>query len=98
MSDAGWAEKKADSQTCPQCAEQYGMGDSGDIVHVSSVVRLLHKEHARSVRIVKAVVKHAVHMEQRTKLNRELNAYWQGKLDGAENILAALQRGRGGKG
>ena len=51
-------------------------------------------EHARAVRIVKQVVKHAAHMEQQTRVNREANAYWQGKLDGAENILAALTKRR----
>lgn len=56
--------------------------------------QLLQAEHARAVRIVKQVVKHAAQMEQQTKVNREANAYWQGKLDGAENILAALQKGR----
>ena len=53
MARREWADKLADAQTCPQCAEQYGMGDNGDIVHVGAVVRLLHKEHARAVRIVK---------------------------------------------
>ena len=56
--------------------------------------KLLVKEHARAVRVVKQVVKHAAHMEQQTRVNREANAYWQGKLDGAENILAALTKGR----
>ena len=51
-------------------------------------------EHARAVRVVKQVVKHAAHMEQQTRVNREANAYWQGKLDRAENILAALTKGR----
>ena len=51
-------------------------------------------EHARAVRVVKQVVKHAAHMEQQTRVNREANAYWQGKLDGAENILAALTKRR----
>lgn len=56
--------------------------------------QLLRKEHARAARIVREVVKHAAHMERQTKVNREANAYWQGKLDGAENILAALTKGR----
>ena len=94
MARREWADKLADAQTCPQCAEQYGMGDNGDIVHLGAVVRLLHKEHARAVRVVKQVVKHAAHMEQHTRVNREANAYWQGKLDGAENILAALTKRR----
>lgn len=90
MTDAGWAEKAVE--------------DLEFIVHgkpvceSKDVLMALKSEHDRAVRIVKAVVKHAAHAEQKTKLNRELNAYWQGKLDGAENILAALQRGRGGKG
>ena len=57
MARRGWADKLADAQTCPQCAEQYGMGDNGDIVHVGAVVRLLHKEHARAVRIVSQYMK-----------------------------------------
>ena len=56
--------------------------------------QLLRKEHARAARIVREVVKHAAHMERQTKVNREMNAYWQGKLDGAENILAGLRKGR----
>lgn len=56
--------------------------------------RLLQAEHARAARIVREVVKHAAHMERQTKVNREMNAYWQGKLDGAENILAGLRKGR----
>ena len=94
MARREWADKLADAQTCPQCAEQYGMGDNGDIVHAPSVARLLRKEHARAARIVREVVKHAAHMERQTKVNREMNAYWQGKLDGAENILAGLRKGR----
>ena len=90
MTDAGWAGKVVGrAATCP---------DGVSVVYAPTVEKLLKAEHARAVRIVKAVVKHAAHAEQKTKLNRELNAYWQGKLDGAENILAALQRGRGGKG
>jgi hypothetical protein len=56
--------------------------------------RVAKAEHARAVRIVREVVKHAAHMERQTKVNREMNAYWQGKLDGAENILAGLRKGR----
>lgn len=59
-----------------------------------NAIKLLQAEHARAVRIVKQVVKHAAHMEQQTRVNREANAYWQGKLDGAENILTSLQKGR----
>ncbi len=86
MTDAGWAEKKADSQTCPQCAEQYGMGDNGDIVHVPSVVRLLHKEHARSVRIVLRLMKQA---EKEHRFNQ---------YNAMAEVLTALQRGRTGRG
>ena len=88
MTDAGWAGYKVSA------AQRKWPG----LNMIEIAEEVLQAEHARAVRIVKAVVKHAVHMEQKTKLNRELNAYWQGKLDGAENILAALQRGRGGKG
>ena len=57
MARREWADKLADAQTCPQCAEQYGMGDNGDIVHAPSVARLLRKEHARAVRIVKKKIR-----------------------------------------
>ena len=94
MTDAGWAEKKADSQTCPQCAEQYGMGDNGDIVHVPSVVRLLHKEHARSVRICRQARMLKFHGLRDTDTNEWLDGYEAACCD----ILAALQRGRTGRG
>lgn len=93
MTDAGWAEKKADSQTCPQCAEQYGMGDNGDIVHALTVARLLRQEHARSVRIIKAEMKR-VKMDQHTYRSEERCLI----LGSMETVLNALQRGRGGKG
>ena len=86
MTPSTWAEKKASGQTCPQCAEQYGMGDNGDIVHVSSVVRLLHQEHQRSVRIVKRFIRQ--YAVDRDLIERTV----------AQNILAALQRGRTGRG
>ena len=93
MTDAGWAERAV-----AKVKQNYGLHRDWFGVPLGNAVVLVEAEHARAVRIVKAVVKHAAHMEQKTKLNREANAYWQGKLDGAENILAALQRGRGGKG
>jgi hypothetical protein len=64
------------------------------MVNFPRAVKLVAVEHARAVRIVREVVKHAAHMERQTKVNREMNAYWQGKLDGAENILAGLRKGR----
>lgn len=68
MARREWADKLADAQTCPQCAEQYGMGDNGDIVHASSVARLLRNEHARAVRIVKRL---AVKAEQAERYEEE---------------------------
>ncbi len=100
MTDAGWAEKKADSQTCPQCAEQYGMVDNGDIVHVPSVVRLLHKEHARSVRIVKREIKRltaSIKDDKRGK-NDDAAAIHVYALSICNTLLGKLQRSRGGKG
>ena len=96
MTEAGWAEKKVAEKATGY--HWNGRIRKSTVILPGIAAKLLKAEHARAIRIVKAVVKHAVHMEQKTKLNRELNAYWQGKLDGAENILAALQRGRGGKG
>ena len=87
MRKGAWAEKKA---LKVWASFRGGLGDYG--------AQLAYDEHARAIRIVKAEIKYAAHAEQKTKLNRELNAYWQGKLDGAENILVDLQRGRGGKG
>ena len=87
MARREWAE---------QIIAKHERKDDWGIEYVSSteVQRLLLKEHARAVRVVEQVVKHAAHMEQQTRVNREANAYWQGKLDGAENILAALTKGR----
>ena len=93
MTDAGWAEKVVDAHVCATCAEQYGMGDNGDVVHVDSVVKLLHREHARSVRIVKAEIKR-VKMDQHTYRSEERCLV----LGSLETVLNALQRGRGGKG
>lgn len=87
MSD--WAEKKASGQTCPQCAEQYGMGDNGDVVHMPSVARLLRQEHQRAVRICKKYQKAA----------RESQSMMPSAKAGYElackQFLAALERGRG---
>lgn len=80
MARRGWAEKIV--------AQKYGHEKDG------CIAGLIQAEHARAVRIAKQVVNHAAHMVQQTVVNREANAYWQGKLDGAENILAALQKGR----
>ena len=85
-----WADKLADAQTCPQCAEQYGMGDNGDIVHVGAVVRLLHKEHARAVRIVKRAKRLELHGLRDTDTNEFLEGYEAACVD----ILAALSKGR----
>ena len=83
MARREWADKLADAQTCPQCAEQYGMGDNGDIVHVGAVVRLLHKEHARAVRIVKRLQK-----------NAERGGFGLAYGVALKDVLAALQKGR----
>ena len=86
MARREWAEREVSkATTCP---------DGVSVVYAPMVEKLLKAEHARAVRVVKQVVKHAAHMEQQTRVNREANAYWQGKLDGAENILAALTKRR----
>ncbi len=94
MTEAGWtrewADKLADAQTCPQCAEQYGMGDNGDIVHAPSVARLLRKEHARAVRIVKRAKALQFHGLRDTDTNEFLEGYEAACVD----ILAALSKGR----
>lgn len=89
MARREWADKLADAQTCPQCVEQYGMGDNGDIVHAPSVARLLRKEHARAVRIVKAQMK-AAQLDQHTWLKNERDGY----LSACRDILAMLTKGR----
>lgn len=87
MARREWAERKAKAGvqfiSVLTDEEVYGL-----------VAKLLQAEHARAVRIARQVVKHAAHMEQQTRVNKEANAYWQGKLDGAENILTSLQKGR----
>ena len=90
MARREWADKLADAQTCPQCAEQYGMGDNGDIVHVGAVVRLLHKEHARAARIVKRAKALQFHGLRDTDTNEFLEGYEAACVD----ILAALTKGR----
>ena len=83
MARREWADKLADAQTCPQCAEQYGMGDNGDIVHASLVARLLRKEHARAVRIV-----------QRLQKNAERGGFGLAYGVALKDVLAALTKGR----
>ena len=85
MARREWAYKLADAQTCPQCAEQYG-----NIVHVGAVVRLLHKEHARAVRIVKRAKALQFHGLRDTDTNEFLEGYEAACVD----ILAALTKGR----
>ena len=89
MARREWADKLADAQTCPQCAEQYGMGDNGDIVHVGAVVRLLHKEHARAVRIVKREI---------DRIKKGQYTFTAGAKDSVLNelqrVLELLQKGR----
>ena len=84
-----WAEKLASAQTCPSCAEQYGMGDNGNIVHVPSVASLLLKEQHRSVRIVKAEIKRVtLNQHQYNKLDKEV------RLEELNLVLSKLTRGR----
>ena len=94
MARREWADKLADAQTCPQCAEQYGMGDNGDIVHVWAVVRLFHKEHARAVRIVKRELAE----RERTLANAALPSFdydWvEPQVVVLRRILDILQKGR----
>ena len=84
-----WAVKLAVKADCPSCAEQYGMGDNGDVVHVPSVARLLVKEHARAVRIVKAEIAF-VKKDQHTYKSEEKCLI----LGSLETVLKKLTSGR----
>lgn len=86
MTDAGWAEKKAENRAHTEPNKLRS-------VHVSLVAKLLKAEHARSVRIVKALEK-AAKLDKHT-MNELTKA---GFLLATKQIKAALQRGRGGKG
>ena len=83
MTDAGWAEKKVREQ----------IDRPGEML-VVGMISLLKAEHARSVRIAKR----AERMELRTVLDTDTNEYLAGYQHAVSDILAALQRGRGGKG
>ena len=87
MTDAGWAEKVV--------AKRLSDGWSGDAwaMGPGEAADMLLKEHARSVRIMKAEMK-------RTELDQY---YYDDKqkmavLHALERVMIALQRGRGGKG
>ena len=83
MTDAGWAEKKVAKAFHTHKGPLTGYA-----------VKLLQAEHARSVRIAKR----AERMELRTVLDTDTNEYLAGYQHAVSDILAALQRGRGGKG
>ena len=86
MTDAGWAEKKAENRAHTEPNKLRS-------VHVSLVAKLLKAEHARDVRIVKR----AERMGLRAVLDTDTNEYLEGYQQATSDILAALQRGRGGK-
>ena len=64
------------------------------VILPSIAAKLLNAEHARSVRIVKR----AERMGLRAVLDTDTNEYLEGYQQATSDILAALQRGRGGKG
>ena len=88
MTDAGWAEQvvgKRLSDGWSGDAWAMGMGEATD---------MLHKEHARSVRICRQARMLKFHGLRDTDTNEWLDGYEAACCD----ILTTLQRGRGGKG
>ena len=85
MTDAGAVN---DQERCP-CTKHVD-GKS----HAEEVAKLLAKEHARSVRICRQARMLKFHGLRDTDTNEWLDGYEAACCD----ILAALQRGRGGKG
>lgn len=82
-----WAEK----EVCKRLSEGWrydalamGSGEALD---------LLRKEHARAVRVAKK----AERMGLRKVLDTDTNEYLEGYQQATNDILTALQRGRGGK-
>ena len=90
MTDAGWAKKAVDA--LPMVAGSYS-SNARDV----SIIKLLIKEHARSLRIVRAKLKAAQYAVEDSGSAVDL-AYWDGQEAACRDILTALQRGRGGKG
>lgn len=70
--------------------EKYECGGCHGKVHADAVTDLLVKEHARSVRIVKRM--------QKGYASKNFNLMHSEKIAVCELILAALQRGRTGRG
>lgn len=65
----------------------------GPVINFPRTVKLLKAEHARAIRLVKAIEK-AAKLDQFSRPKFAQQAY----LAACEDILTALQRGRGGKG
>ena len=79
MTDAGWARKVvAEVET-----------ETG-YVWFGAAMDMVEAEHARSVRIVKRLMKGYI--------NKNFNGQFYDRIDTCEYILHLLQRGRGGKG
>lgn len=89
MTDAGWAEKVARKF-------QFRIQEHGPepLVQVTTVAALLKAEHARAVRICRQARMLKFHGLRDTDTNEWLDGYEAACND----ILTALQRGRGGKG
>ena len=85
MARREWAEKVVEPYQCGPCRGK---------IHAEEVAQLLAKEHARSVRICRQARVLKFHGLRDTDTNEWLDGYEAACCD----ILAALQRGRGGKG
>ena len=83
MTPRTWAAKKV---------EEYGLNvpDIGRVIYKETGVALLMAEHARAVRIVTRI--------QKGYASKNFNLMHSEKIAVCELILAALQRGRTGRG
>ena len=80
MARREWAEREVSkATTCP---------DGVSVVYAPMVEKLLKAEHARAVRIVKAAY------AQTWKKGYTNEAYREGRLNMAQELLTALQKGR----
>jgi hypothetical protein len=88
MTDAGWAEKIIEKARL-----NYSDGEPSSFININQARTMLLSEHARAIRLVKAEIKR-VELDDysHTEETRKMILYSLNKL------LAALQRGRGGKG
>jgi hypothetical protein len=86
MTPRTWAEKKVTEY-------ELNVPDIGRMIYKETGVALLMAEHARSVRIVEAEIKR-VTLDQHTLFGREKDI----AVEVLNSILAALQRGRTGRG